>query len=95
MSAPIDFSWKMNCEGTRNTDSAHAARIAAARARIAAEVKQVPAPAPREEKPIFVRIGWRLKIKEWFRPSSTKTRGYEEFLRAQAIQINLIRPPSR
>jgi hypothetical protein len=83
MSVPIDFSWKIDCEGTRRTDAAHAARIAAARDRIAAEVTQAPPAA--EEKPMFLRIGWRLRLEEWFRPSSTKTRAYEVYLKAQAI----------
>jgi hypothetical protein len=38
MSAPIDYTWKVEDERSRRNDADHAARVRAARARIAAVV---------------------------------------------------------
>jgi hypothetical protein len=44
-----------------------------------------PAPAQTEERPLFVRMGWRLKLREKFSKSSRNKRLTEEWRKVQAI----------
>lgn len=134
MSAPIDYTWKMEDERSRRNDAGHVARINAVRARLAAELAPRAQPGPDvnsgltfawvwqsltdtlatlnvetslpatlraaghptvhdgvvlhdpvEDEPIFVRIDWKLKLKERLWPRLRRERLARETSLAHAI----------
>ena len=103
MTAPIYFSWKIESERQQRDGAAHAARIADAKKRVAALV--APSQSPTQptlrggaavsanvEESMFVRIDWKLKLKEKLCPWLRDKRLAREAALAAAVPETPVQP---